>query len=110
MKRRTRAMVTSVGALAVLLAPAAAYADSCTNVSRPAPSSETMIGTWMWTGSEWMFMVPGGEDSQEMGAPDMNGNFANGSTASILGQTPICTTGVPARQTQHGLQSGCESS
>jgi hypothetical protein len=110
------------GALAgaIVAIPAAAFADSCANVSRaPAPCGMTCTapvvdGNWVWLPSigvpdpVWGFAPPGAADSVAFGLPGANGNYTNGQTSSLLGQSAICKAGVPARQTAHGIQSGCE--
>jgi hypothetical protein len=40
--------------------------------------------------------------------PGANGNYTNGKTSSLLGVSNNCPPGNnPARQTTHGIQSGC---
>src|SRR5262249_20475768 len=118
-----------VTALAI---PAAAAADSCTNVSRdanaPAPdcgfSCTTVVskGNWVWlpslysTGLSpfplppiWGFAPPGAADSTNLGLPGSNGNYTNGQTSSLLGVSNNCPPGNNTnRQTTNGIQSGCE--
>jgi hypothetical protein len=106
-------------ALAVLAMPAAAFADSCANVSRPAPSCDpnctgpVTAGNWVWLPSigvpvdAWGFAPPGTEDSVDAGAPGANGNYTNGATSSLLGMSAICNGGATARQQTHGIQTGC---
>jgi hypothetical protein len=108
-----------VGA-AVLAVPATAFADSCSNVSRaPAAcgltcSGPVVAGNWVWLPSigvpqtAWGFAPPGAADSVAFGLPGANGNYTNGSTSSLLGNSAICRSGVPSRQTTSGIQSGCE--
>lgn len=110
------------GALAgvIMAVPTAAFADSCANVSRaPAAcgmtcSSPVVEGNWVWLPSigvpdpVWGFAPPGATDSVTFGLPGANGNYTNGQTSSLLGVSAICNGGVPARQTGHGIQSGCQ--
>ena len=107
-------------AAAALLMPAAAWADSCSNVSRaPAPcglncAGPVIEGNWVWLPSihvpqfAWGFAPPGALDSTLFGFPGANGNYTNGKTSSLLGVSAICTGANTARQTTHGIQSGCE--
>ena len=109
-----------LAAAAALALPAAAVADSCANVSRPAPAcgmsctSPVIVGEWVWLPSigfdfpAWGFATPGTADSQ--GLPGQNGNYTNGQTISLLGNSAVCDGGgnaQNARQTSHGIQSGC---
>lgn len=111
---------TVVGVVGVLAVPAAAFADSCSNVSRaPAPCgwnclSPIIVGNWVWLPSAhvpvaaWGFAPPGALDSVNFGLPGSSGNYTNGMTSSLLGMSAICNGGVPARQTSTGIQSGCQ--
>lgn len=109
---------------AVVAVPATAFADSCANVSRPAPpcgtscSTPILDGNWVWLPSLdalvgatlppiWGFLPPGGPDAQIIGSPGAGGNYTNGQVEWLLGMSAICTKGVPSRQTSHGIQSGC---
>jgi hypothetical protein len=104
----------------IVAVPAAAFADSCSNVSRaPAPCGMTcgapvIEGNWVWLPSigvpepAWGFAPPGATDSVSFGFPGANGNYTNGQTSSLLGMSAICNGGVAARQTGHGIQTGCE--
>jgi hypothetical protein len=107
-------------------------ADSCANVSRPAPQGWTPATTyqapllqvgWVWLPSLtsvfgpatfppfWGKITPGTEDSILLNAPGNNGNFTNGKTVSLLGVSAICDVSSQAyvvRQTDHGIQTGCE--
>jgi hypothetical protein len=56
----------------------------------------------------WGFATPGTAPSVELGAPGANGNYTNGKTESLLGVSAVCNGGALARQTTHGIQSGCE--
>ena len=117
----------AAAAAAVVALPAtAAFADSCTNLSRdfhapPPPCFTTCTsgpiteGNWVWLPSVdphappiWGFAPPGAQDSQLLGTPGANGNYTNGHTSSLLGMSAICNGGVPARQTSSGIQTGCE--
>jgi hypothetical protein len=119
MKRRL-AIALTAGALA-LGTPIMAHADSCANVSRAAPtnyvpgSGPLVEGNWVWLPSigvpveAWGFAPPGGPDSTAFGMPGANGNYTNGATSSLLGQSANCPPGAnPSRQTDHGIQTGCE--
>ena len=111
-------MILAGAALAATLAgPALASADSCANVSRPAPTGNqpTQTGNWVWLPSlgipdaAWGFAPPGAADSTLLGAPGANGNYTDGQTSSLLGMSANCPPGSNAnRQTTSGVQSGCE--
>jgi hypothetical protein len=116
-----RALTVGAATAAILgFGATAALADSCSNVSRaPAPCGMTCTGpviegNWVWLPSigvpvpAWGFAPPGAVDSVAFQFPGANGNYTNGQTSSLLGRSAICTTGVPARQTSSGIQSGCE--
>jgi hypothetical protein len=111
-------------ALAIAVA-GTALADSCANVSRaPAPCGFTCTtvvaeGNWVWLPSLvnigipadqlppfWGFAPPGGPDSQQLGAPDANGNYQNGFSEWLLGHSAYCLKGVN-QQKSHGIVSGC---
>ena len=121
-----RFFVGVIAAVALAI-PAAAVADSCANVSRPAPecnlscTSLVTDGNWIWLPSIpgigkflpplWGFAPPGAEDSQNLGLPGSNGNYTNAQTSSLLGMSAICQGGgnvQNARQGTSGIQSGCE--
>jgi hypothetical protein len=119
MKRRL-AIALVAGTLA-LGAPVVALADSCSNVSRAAPtnyvpgSGSLVEGNWVWLPSvgvpvqAWGFAPPGSADSTALGFPGANGNYTNGYTSSLLGHSANCPPGAnPSRQTDHGIQTGCE--
>jgi len=106
-----------------LAVPMAASADSCANVSRPAPTNydramgPLIQGNRVWLPSigvpfqAWGFATPGTIDSIEGGFPGANGNYTNGQTASLLGMSAYCTDRgkvIQVRQTDHGIQAGCE--
>jgi hypothetical protein len=105
----------------IVAIPATAFADSCANVSRaPAPcgtscTAPVIDGNWVWLPSIdptappiWGFAPPGAADSVAFGFPGANGNYTNGQTSSLLGMSANCPPGSnPARQTSHGIQSGC---
>ena len=119
-----RRVIVAVAATAALAIPAAAVADSCANLSRaPAPCGMTCTdgpvtdGNWIWLPSigvpvaAWGKAPPGAEDSVQLDLPGANGNYTNGKTSSLLGVSAICQGGgnaQAARQTDHGIQSGCE--
>jgi hypothetical protein len=72
-------------------------------------------GNWVWLPSigvpdpAWGKAPPGTMDSVNFGLPGANGNYTNGKTSSLLGMSNNCPPGNnPARQTTHGIQSGCE--
>ena len=117
MIRLSRRTAVLCGLVVALAAPAGAFADSCANVSRPAPpdyqagSGPLVVGHWVWLPSigvpeqAWGFATPG-----TLGT---SGNYTNGQTVSLLGNSAICDgngTATAARQTDHGIQSGCEDS
>ena len=96
-----------------------AFADSCSNVSRAAPTSTDggpiIKGNWIWLPSigvpvgAWGFAPPGAADSTAFGFPGANGNYTNGQTSSLLGVSANCPPGSNTnRQTTQGVQSGCE--
>ncbi len=115
---------------AVFAVPAAAMADSCANVSRPAPAGYTssttysrplVQGNWVWLPSLssvgltglpplWGFVTPGTADALQLQTPDAQGNYTNGQTMSLLGISALCgnTQAFVIRQTSHGIQTGCE--
>ena len=130
-----RVAAVALAATALIGAGAgAAYADSCANVSRSAPAGFTestiytaplVQGDWLWIPSlssifggttaayppYWGKITPGTADSVLLNAPDQNGNYTNGKTVSLLGVSAVCNTSSQAfvvRQTDHGIQSGCE--
>jgi len=97
----------------------AALAASCDNTSRAAPNvtgpGPIIKGNWVWLPSigvpveSWGFAPPGTFDSTVFGFPGANGNYTNGATSSLLGVSANCPFGANAnRQTDHGIQSGCE--
>ena len=115
-------LVASAIGITVLATPAAAFADSCSNVSRatgpcgtattPTCNGPVIQGNWIWLPSvggplAWGFAPPGASDSVAFSFPGAKGNYTNGQTSSLLGMSTICNGGVPARQTTHGIQSGC---
>jgi hypothetical protein len=117
--RLRKPLVAAAITLGVLAIPATAVADTCVNLSRapgPATSSGPVTkGNWVWLPSigvpfpGWGFAPPGSPASVENGAPGANGNFTNGKTSSLLGVSNNCPPGNnPARQTDHGIQTGCE--
>ena len=123
-------IAATVSLMGVAAAPA--MADSCANVSRPAPNGWTpattyqaplVQGGWVWLPSLtavfgpatfppfWGKITPGTADSILLNAPGQNGNFTNGKTVSLLGVSAVCNVSSQAfvvRQTDHGIQSGCE--
>lgn len=129
-RRLLVAVATTVALVGVGAAPA--LADSCSNVSRPAPEGWTpattyqaplVQGGWVWLPSltavfgpasfppYWGKITPGTTDSIMLNAPGHNGNYTNGKTISLLGVSAICNVNSQAfvvRQTTHGIQTGCE--
>ena len=127
-----RSLLTTVASVVLMAATSVpAFADSCVNVSRPAPAGWTQAttytapllqGGWVWLPSLasvgildlppfWGKPTPGTFDSILLGAPGANGNFTNGQTVSLLGVSAVCSQSSQAyviRQTDHGIQSGCE--
>ncbi len=108
-------VITACAVVALLVLTAnAALADTCRNLSRPAPSDPSapiVKGNWHWVPDDgiWMFAVPGGADSMMFGTPDAGGNYTNGRTGSLLGVSNNCPVGNnPYRQTTNGIQSLCE--
>ena len=124
-----RSLLTTVASVVLMAATSVpAFADSCSNVSRPAPAGWTQTttytapllqGGWVWLPSLgipglppfWGKVTPGTSDSILLGAPGANGNYTNGKTVSLLGVSAVCNTSSQAfviRQTTHGIQSGCQ--
>jgi hypothetical protein len=71
-------------------------------------------GNWVWLPSigvhayAWGFATPGSLPSQGLGFPGANGNYLNqGGGFSWLLENSLCVNGNTARQTSHGIQSGC---
>jgi hypothetical protein len=128
-----RSLLTTVASVVLMAATSVpAFADSCSNVSRPAPAGWTQTttytapllqGGWVWLPSLtsigipaqflppfWGKVTPGTSDSIQLGAPGANGNYTNGKTVSLLGVSAVCSQSSQAyviRQTDHGIQSGC---
>ena len=123
-------LLLAIGAAGVALSvPATALADSCANVSRPAPAcgfsctSPVIEGNWVWLPSIgdpapiWGFSPPGTTVGALFGLnfPDIHGNYQNVAKTStgpvieawLLENSAICKKGIPNRQTSHGIQSGC---
>ena len=108
--RRFLLTLTTVAISLVIMAQAAS-ADTCGNVSRPAPKGDqpTATGVWIWLPSigvpeeEWGFASPGG-------AFNPNGNFGGPTGAnSLLTNSASCDPSkTTARQTTNGIQSGCD--
>jgi hypothetical protein len=117
--RRIKVAVGALVCTAAVAVPTAAFADSCSNVSRAAPTTTSagpiIKGNWVWLPSigvavqAWGFAPPGAPDSVNFGLPGANGNYTNGKTSSLLGVSNNCPPGNnPSRQTSHGIQTGCE--
>lgn len=107
----------------IVAVPATAFADNCSNVSRPAPAcwptscnGPVIEGNWVWLPSIgvpepfWGFSPPGTPE-----AINPNGNYQNnqGTSTWLLAKTPYCQTGglvnpgATPRTYTHGIQSGC---
>lgn len=110
-------------AVAFALAPTAAFALDCHNVSRPPAAcgatctdGPIIVGNWAWLPSvfpgapeAWVFVPPG--TVQDFGIPDENGNYQNGEGFALL-VNAICDSNgsvLVSRQTDHGIQllDGC---
>jgi hypothetical protein len=117
-----RAIIAISAVAAALVLTGIAYADSCANVSRPAPACDlscggpVIDGNWVWLPSigvpvqAWGFSPPGSITSQQGGFPNANGNYVNQSGVEtwLLEKSALCSSSGPtARQTDHGIQSGC---
>ena len=113
-------LVMVVLVLGVGVCATAAFAGSCVNLSRPAPNQcpatgPCTRGNWVWLPSVgvpapfWGFATPGSEDAALLGLPGSGGQYAQHVGESLLDMSAICRLGIPtARQTDHGIQSGCE--
>ena len=124
--KKLKYFVAGVAGVAMLAVPGVAFASSCGNVSRapgpcgiagePACTGPVIVGNWVWLPSVepqappiWGFAPPGTPDSTKFGFPGANGNFLNGTGLSLLDNSANCPPGSnTARQTTHGIQSGCE--
>ncbi len=124
LKFRLKTLLVGAALVAVLAVPAVASADSCSNLSMPAPkhvsttSGPVTRGNWVWLPSlgipdpAWGFSPPGTADSQAgvvsaSGLPDQHGNYTNGYSSSLLGHSAYCTKGVNQNKS-HGIVSGCQ--
>jgi hypothetical protein len=133
MRVRHLAAGLGIAATSLGLMGGSAFADSCSNVSRPAPpgftestvyTSALLQGGWVWLPSLsavlggatsdyppfWGKVTPGTSDSAFLNAPGQNGNYTNGKTVSLQGVSAVCNSSSQAyvvRQTVHGIQSGC---
>ena len=121
MRRRVATIGLITGAM-LTVGAGAAFADDCSNVSRPAPACDmsctvpVITGNWVWLPSigipnaAWGFAPPGGADSQSSGLPGSNGNYTDGQVDDLLGVAAAHSTGVcstPTRTTDpHGINSG----
>jgi hypothetical protein len=115
---RRRLIGTALGVALSLAVAGTAFADSCANVSRPAPdchpncTAPVITGIWVWLPSigvpveAWGFAVPGGTESVNAGLPGSSGNYENGFSESLLGHSAYCLKGVNADKS-HGIVSGC---
>jgi hypothetical protein len=116
---RRIAIVFTTVVVSLAISAQVAFADSCTNFSRAAPTptgpGPIIKGNWVWLPSVgapidgWGFAPPGAFFSTTVPFPGAAGNYTDGATSSLLGVSAICSPGgVPNRQTTHGIQSGCE--
>jgi len=105
MRLRRVAVVFAVASAVMMLAAQAAFAHSCANVSRaPAAcgmtcSAPVIEGPWVWLPSIGVPFPAWGMDKP--------GNAGG----SLLDNSAYCTgqgNAQDARQTEHGIQSGCE--
>jgi hypothetical protein len=120
---RRRIATIGLGTAAMLaVGVGSAFADDCSNVSRPAPACDmsctapVVTGNWVWLPSVgipepvWGFAPPGGFDSELLGFPGSNGNYTNGQADDLLGVAAAHSAGVcstPTRTTDpHGINSG----
>lgn len=115
---RRRVLGSALGALLAVGIAGTALADSCANLNRaPAPcgwscSGPVIEGKWVWLPSIgvdapfWGFAPPGGSDSVLVGLPGTNGNYQNGFSESLLGNSAYCLKGVNTDK-PHGIVSGC---
>lgn len=121
LRRRVATVGLATGAL-LAVGVGSAWADDCSNVSRPAPpcamscTAPVVTGNWVWLPSigipepTWGFAPPGALDSQLIGLPGRRGNYTNGQTDDLLGiaaahSSRVCST--PTRTTDpHGINSG----
>lgn len=122
MRRRRVATIGLITGAILTVGAGAAFADDCSNVSRPAPvcdmscTAPVIAGNWVWLPSigipdaAWGFAPPGGADSQSSGLPGSNGNYTDGQVDDLLGVAAAHSTGVcstPTRTTDpHGINSG----
>jgi hypothetical protein len=116
-----RYLAVTAAAIAIALVPSAAFADSCSNVSRAAPAcgmtctSPVVAGNWVWLPSigvpfpAWGDSPPGSITSIQLGLPNANGQYLGqqGTVVWLLENSAICNGKVVSRQTAHGIQSGC---
>jgi hypothetical protein len=112
MRRLTTTLVAVL--LSLVVTAQVASADTCGNVSRPAPTGNqpTATGVWIWLPSigvpdaEWAFASPGGSFNPK-------GNYGGATGAnSLLTNSAICDSSSTAalnRQTTNGIQSGCDA-
>lgn len=119
MFKKSLAVAGATVALIMIAGPA--FANDCANVSRPAPacgtscSAPVISGNWVWLPSigvpelAWGFATPGSEISQQAGFPGGSGNYLNdrGGDSWLLENSATCNGGAAARQTTHGIQTGC---
>ena len=103
---RSSFIVAAAGAFLAIGATAAS-AHSCVNVSRPAPPCGMTCAEPVFDG-HWVWLPSIGVPFPAWGFGPPEGYINATGSESLLGQSAICTKGVPARQGDHGIQTGCE--
>jgi len=110
-----RSLLTTLASVVLIAATSVpAFADSCANVSRPAPAGYTsatvytaplLEGGWVWLPSLTSIGIP----AQFL--PPFWGKATPGTfDSTLLGASAVCSQSSQAyviRQTAHGIQSGC---
>lgn len=116
-----KGMAVAGATVALIMIGGPAFADDCANISRPPPGcgmncgNPVTAGNWVWLPSvgvpepAWGFGTPGSEISQLAGLPGGAGNYLNdrGGDSWLLENSATCSGGAAARQTTHGIQTGC---
>lgn len=82
-------------AMGVVLAPAAAWANDCVNLSRGTGGPKTV--PWETTRGRWWFIVPDVGPLWAFGTPD---NFRNGKAGALLEGTGACSASRLLGQTK----------
>ncbi len=98
-----KVLAGSAVAAAVIVAPTAAFADSCINASRPAPPNEKAGGNGSWV---WL---------PDIGVPFEAWGFHHPQTGSLLLNSAHCSETPPNGKhlfegdpaSWHGIQTGC---